>query len=127
MPQVEARTILAVGTVLIAGFVVWRVSRAASGAASALGSTISAGAGQLWAATGNAATAVNPLNPNNVFYTGVNNVGSAATGVKDWSLGSAFYDWLHPEEGASLTGTTGGGWTSGGGGDYQGNGATGGW
>jgi len=123
MAQVEARTILAVGTVLIAGYVVWRVSRAASSAATAIGDTLTNAGYQLWDTAGNVATAVNPTNPNNVIYGGVNAVGGAVTGTKDWSLGSALYDWFHPEENVMLTGTM----NSGGGGDYQGNGASGSW
>ncbi|MCZ2495723.1 hypothetical protein GN316_03030 [Xylophilus sp. Kf1] len=124
MAQVEARSILAIGTVLIAGYVVWRVSRAASGAASAIGETIANAGYQLWDTAGNVASAVNPTNPNNVIYSGVNSVGGAVTGTKDWSLGSAIYDWMHPEEAAMFAPPK---TISGGGGDYQGNGASGSW
>jgi len=49
---------------------------------------------------GTVATAVNPVNPNNVFASGVNSVGSAVTGDSNFSLGVWLYDATHP---ASLT------------------------
>ncbi len=48
------------------------------------------------AAAGNA---INPLNPENVFASGVNNVGAGLTGNKDWSLGGAFFDFMNPDAG----------------------------
>ena len=52
------------------------------------------------AAVGDAAHAVNPLNPDNVFASGVNNVGAAIAGQApgSWSLGSWLYDVTHPDE-----------------------------
>lgn len=41
--------------------------------------------------------AVNPLNQDNVFYTGVNNVGAKITGDKDFNLGTVTYDATHTE------------------------------
>jgi hypothetical protein len=47
---------------------------------------------------GEALDAVNPVNPNNVIYGGVNAVGGALSGNDDFSLGSWFYDVVHNEE-----------------------------
>lgn len=44
-----------------------------------------------------AAEAVNPLSDKNLAYTGTNAVGAAVTGDKNFSLGSAIYDWFNPE------------------------------
>lgn len=44
-----------------------------------------------------AAAAVNPLSDKNAAYTGVNAVGSAVTGDKDFSLGSWLYDVFNDE------------------------------
>lgn len=117
--QVEAKTILALGTVAIAGFVVWRVSKAAGAAASAAATAVGQGA----IAVG---TAVNPLNNDNVFATGVNKVVQAVTGDTSATLGTKLFDWWNPNEMDWLNApvTT---LKSGGGGDYQGNGATGSW
>ena len=46
--------------------------------------------------------AVNPTNPENVFYTGVNGVGESVTGQTGWTLGGQIYGWLHPNEAAEL-------------------------
>lgn len=43
-----------------------------------------------------AANAVNPVNHDNVFASGVNGVGTAVTGDDDFSLGARIYDWTHP-------------------------------
>lgn len=48
------------------------------------------------AAVGNA---VNPVNPGNIFYSGVNEIGGAITGDGSFSLGSWFYDLTHKNEG----------------------------
>ena len=49
-------------------------------------------------AIGTAAQAVNPVNPNNIFYAGTNAVGGAVSGSgPDWSLGSWFYDLTHDD------------------------------
>lgn len=42
-----------------------------------------------------AAEAVNPLNHDNVIYGGVNSVGGAVTGDKNWTLGGWIYDITH--------------------------------
>ena len=51
-------------------------------------------AGETAAAVGNA---INPVNPENVFYAGVNNVGEALTGDEAFSLGSWLYGVTHDE------------------------------
>lgn len=43
--------------------------------------------------------AVNPVNPGNVFYGGVNAVGEALTGDESFSLGSWIYDQVHGVDG----------------------------
>lgn len=43
-----------------------------------------------------AAAAVNPLDQDNVFYTGVNAVGAKVTGG-EFSLGAAIYEWWNPD------------------------------
>lgn len=44
---------------------------------------------------------VNPLNPDNVIYTGVNQVGATVSGDKNFNLGGATYDALHDPESAN--------------------------
>lgn len=39
--------------------------------------------------------AVNPVNPDNVFYSGTNAVGEALTGEEGFSLGAWLYDVTH--------------------------------
>jgi hypothetical protein len=39
--------------------------------------------------------AINPINDQNIFYTGVNAVGGYVSGKDNWNLGSAIYDWTH--------------------------------
>lgn len=46
--------------------------------------------------------AINPTNPDNVFYGGVNEVGESVTGNEHWTLGGTIYEWLHPGEAAEL-------------------------
>lgn len=43
--------------------------------------------------------AVNPVNPDNVFYQGTNAVGGALTGDEDFSLGVWIYEKLHGVDG----------------------------
>ncbi len=45
-----------------------------------------------------AGQAVNPTSDKNLAYTGVNAVGAAVTGDKDFSLGSWLYDVTHPND-----------------------------
>lgn len=52
---------------------------------------LSAGA-QAAGAVGNA---VNPVNPNNIFYSGVNAVGASTSGDSSWTLGGWIYDLVH--------------------------------
>lgn len=42
--------------------------------------------------------AINPTNPDNIFYTGVNAVGESITGDEHWTLGAAIYEWTHDEQ-----------------------------
>jgi hypothetical protein len=39
--------------------------------------------------------AVDITSDNNIINRGVSGIGSAVTGNKDWSLGTAIYDWTH--------------------------------
>jgi len=41
------------------------------------------------------AQAINPINQENIFYTGVNAVGGKLTGDADFSLGTWIYDATH--------------------------------
>lgn len=43
--------------------------------------------------------AVNPTNPDNVFYEGVNSVGGAVTGDEHFSLGGWIYERFHGVDG----------------------------
>lgn len=49
------------------------------------------------AIVGTVATAVNPTNPDNLAYRGVNAVGSRLTGDASFSLGSWVYDLINPQ------------------------------
>lgn len=55
-------------------------------------------------ALGAAGSAINPLNPENIFASGVNAVGAALSGSPGFSLGSWIYDVTHPGESALITG-----------------------
>lgn len=46
---------------------------------------------------GNFFAAVNPLDNDNVIYTGVNAIGGRITGSNDFSLGSWIYDKTHDD------------------------------
>lgn len=46
---------------------------------------------------GDAATAVNPLNHDNVFATGLNKIGASVTGDTSFTLGGAIYDLTHSD------------------------------
>lgn len=50
---------------------------------------------------------INPVNPNNVAYSAVNDVGAAVTGSKSFDLGHSIFCWLHPSE--SICGGSGAG------------------
>jgi hypothetical protein len=73
--------------VIVGGFLLWRASQVAARVA-----------GTAVDAAGAAAQAVNPLNNENVFASGVNAVGGAVTGTDDWSLGVAIWEWWNPEK-----------------------------
>ena len=40
-------------------------------------------------------SAITPTNPENIFYTGVNSLGSTITGQQDFNLGVWLYDITH--------------------------------
>lgn len=40
---------------------------------------------------------INPASDKNIVYSTVNAAGEMSTGQKDWSLGSALYDWTHAD------------------------------
>ena len=96
---------------LVGGLVLWRASRVAG-----------AVTGEAWEGVKDGAATVggwvNPTADTNLIYRGINAVGGAVAGEKDWSLGGAVYDWANPEPEPV---------TSGGGGSFQGTGATGSW
>jgi hypothetical protein len=46
-------------------------------------------------AAASVADAVNPTNPDNIFYEGVNGVGSVLTDDPDFNLGPWLYDQIH--------------------------------
>ena len=68
------------GLIVVGALGAWYLTRKASAAAVAAGS------------------AINPVNPDNIFYGGVNEIGGAIAGEKSWSLGSWLYDVTHPNE-----------------------------
>ncbi|MDT0603483.1 hypothetical protein [Thalassotalea castellviae] len=47
---------------------------------------------KLRAAAGEVGQAVNPLNNDNIFASGVNSVGASITGNQNWSLGGSIYE-----------------------------------
>jgi hypothetical protein len=51
---------------------------------------------QLAGAAKAAGQAVNPTNPDNVFHSGVNQVGAAVSGDESFSLGAWIFDITHP-------------------------------
>lgn len=84
--ELTATAVLAVAGLAVAGYVGWRATRAAGDLASAVSDGVS-----------DAAQAVNPLNPDNIIYSGVNKVGGAIAGSDDWSLGGWIYDVTHKD------------------------------
>lgn len=82
--QLTATAVLAIAGVAAAGFVAWRAGRVAGDAANAVGDAV-----------GRAGQAINPLNRDNVFYSGVNSAGAAVTGDENWNLGGWLYDITH--------------------------------
>lgn len=53
-------------------------------------------AGQVGQAAGKVGTAINPLNPDNVFAGAVNKVGATLSGDDSFSLGGWLFDLTHP-------------------------------
>ena len=60
-------------------------------------------AGEVGEAAGRVGQAVNPTNPENVFYRGVNSIGAAISGDDNFNLGVWTYDILHPDQAAAMT------------------------
>lgn len=67
--------------VAVAGLVVYLLAKKVAGAAGDAARAVGA--------------AIDPTADTNLAYRGVNHVGTAVTGNKDWSLGVAIYDLLH--------------------------------
>ena len=82
--QVKAGLML--GAVALAGFAIWRASRVATNAAEAVVTGVK-----------DAAWSITPWNDENIVYGGVNSVGAAVSGDKDWSLGGWIYDITHAD------------------------------
>lgn len=59
-------------------------------------------AGEVGNAASKVGQAINPVNPDNIFYRGVNSVGAALTGRDNFNLGSWTYDLLNPDQVAAL-------------------------
>src|SRR5579863_7924709 len=57
---------------------------------------ISAAGSGITTAAGAVGTAINPTDPNNLAYRGVNAVGASVSGDSSWSLGGWIYDLVHP-------------------------------
>lgn len=73
--KIETKTVVIVAGVALAAYLLWK-------AKGAIAETLS--------------TTLNPASDQNLAYTGVNAVGGALTGQKDFSLGSYFYDLVNP-------------------------------
>lgn len=114
------------GGVLLLGWLANRAAGAVGNAAGALGNMAGAAwgsAAQGLSAAGDfvgtqAATTFNPASDQNFVYRGVNGMGSSLTGDQHFTLGGWLYDVTHPEPKP---------YTSGGGGQFNGHGASGGW
>lgn len=78
MKTKELRNYLILGAVAAAG--VWYVKKQGVAAVKAAGN------------------AINPVNPDNIFYGGVNSVGSALSGNDGFSLGVWTYELIHGED-----------------------------
>mgnify|MGYP001413874161 CR=1 FL=1 len=76
-----------------------------------------------------AGTSFNPASDQNLVYQGVNQAGTAATGDPNWSLGGWFYDLWNPDVLDPILNPTPppAPFTSGGGGQFNGHGASGSW
>jgi hypothetical protein len=102
------------GLLLIA----WVINRGASAASGVLDSAGAAFSNGVSSAADFVGTRLNPASDQNLMYGGVNAVGGAITGTSDFSLGSWLYDVINPEPAPV---------TSGGGGQFNGHGASGSW
>ena len=71
--------LIGIGVVAVVGL--WYLSRAGAQAVKDVGN------------------AVNPTNPENVFYEGVNSTGEALTGDEDFTLGGWIYETIHGVDG----------------------------
>lgn len=54
-------------------------------------------AGKIERTAAKVGNAINPVNPENIFYGGVNEVGTSLTGDKHFTLGGWIYDKIHGE------------------------------
>ncbi|MBB1073647.1 hypothetical protein HUU62_04390 [Rhodoferax sp. 4810] len=101
--NIGPQAVAAGAAVLVVGFLLYRASQAASNAAAAVADTV-----------GNAAQAVNPVSPENIFYTGVNAIGGTLAGPSSpgtnadgsWTLGGWIYDVTHTDPLISTTAPT---------------------
>lgn len=48
-------------------------------------------------AADNAVEAISPTNPDNIFASGVNNIGKSLSGKDNWNLGGWIYDITHAD------------------------------
>lgn len=118
------------GGVLLLGWMANRAAGAVSGAWGSAATGLGNLAGAAWDSTTRglsaagdfvgtqAATSFNPASDQNLIYRGVNGVGSAVSGDSNFTLGGWLYDVTHPTPKP---------YTSGGGGQFNGHGASGGW
>ncbi len=74
--KIETKTIAIVAGVALAAYLLWR-------AKGAIGEVLT--------------TSLNPASDQNLAYKGVNSIGGAVTGDKDFSLGSYLYDLTHAD------------------------------
>jgi hypothetical protein len=92
--NVDYKLVLAGGLVVLVIYYV--ITRDAKNAIKGVGDAI----GETLAPIGRTAEAVadsiNPLNNENIFYSGVNAIGRVASGDVSWSLGSWLYDRFNP-------------------------------
>lgn len=108
---------VAVGVgLLVGGILLWKASQVAGDAAGVAWEGVKDGASTVggW---------VNPVSDQNLAYRGVNALGGALAGDDSWSLGGWIYDITHPETVEPQPDR----FSSGGGGIFNGNGASGGW
>ena len=82
--------------VLIGAYVLWKASGAVGKLAGSAVDAVKGAASATVDAVGTAAQAVNPVNHENIFATGVNSLGAGIAGDANWTLGGAVYDWFNP-------------------------------